>query len=410
MGLPKGVRNTVLAACAGLFAGGLIFAAGSGELSYRKAVSFETAGDYDEAVRLFGGIAGYRDAADRMTEAKYQKACRALSEGETEIAEGIFLELGEYRDSSQKIPECSFLRGRKFAESGEYERALGEFSDAAASTYNLQETEEEIRHCHYEIGCRLLENGDYKQAEKEFELSDGFRGSSRMILECRYREAGELFESGMYIKARDLFRTLDAYKDSRERVMECRYELALEKRKDLMHPVTAIAAFRSLGDYRDAAEITLLLEYEYVKSHFEAKDPMTARYLTELRDENYGDSAELYEELYGWEIRITANASENDTESDIDKTSAASVIWWHIRVLKGPPFEERTEVRAVATFPNGQQIDEWEGLHSFMIMDRAYFSANTYFVDPPEGEPGNMTFEIFDMDGRLMSSKTVVLE
>ena len=334
---------------------------------YRKAAAAEEEGNYELAASLYGSLCGFTDSDEKRKEAVYHQALAALEEGKIEEAEGFFAGLGSYKDSCRKIEECHFLRGKAYTDQGEYRRALFEFADSG----NPEEAGNYEKECHYRIGLDFLSAGDYREALEEFGLSGDFGDSGEKILECRYGMAEELLAgSGTTLRA--------------------------------------IAAFRELGDFRDSKEKTAALEYSYVCTHMTPDNPLTRKYAEHLAGEDYLDAADLYQQLFRWSVRITVNDSPEDLETDLDAASKDITLWWHILVLNGPP-DASLEVRAVAVYPNGMQIDEWDGSSSFTIEKGEGFTTSTYYLDPENGASGDMTFCIYDMEGSLLGERTIVL-
>lgn len=334
---------------------------------YKSAEAKMAEGDYDGAAALYASLDGYLDSGDKNLEARYRKGLAELSEGNTEVAEGIFTELSDYADSREKISECHIKRGLNYLETKDYERARYEFEDAESG----EGLSEYLKQCSYGLGLKAMRRGDFDEAVR-------------------------------------LFRECEGYEDSDEQITECRYRIASKLRDDPRCPIRAVAAFRELGDYRDAADQTAELEYRYVSEHLSPEDPVTRAYLLHLTDIGWPDSDELSEQLYHWSVRIIVNEDPDDNVTDLDMASKETVLWWHIFVTNGPPGESK-EVKAVAVYPNGMKIDQWDGDDSFAITKGFEFTTSTYYVDPKNGSEGDMTFGIYDMDGNRIGEKTVVL-
>ena len=368
------------------------------------ACGMETTGRYREAARIYAVLPAFGITRSRYENARYHEAVSLLNDGNAPAAEGIFAELEPYGDSAAMRELCHLEIGNEYLKAGEYRIALGEFLQAGET----EEAREALNGCRILMGEELLKAGKPEAALAEFEGAADTEAGREALLNCTYLLAKKWLSEGQYRKAADHFRELGDYRDSNELFLECRYQAALKLKNDPRKQVQGITAFRELDGYRDSGEQLLALEYAYVSSHMNPDDPMTEKYLKELMAETYLDVEDIYEQLYHWQIRIIVNESQSDTETDIDTASRDKVLWWHIQVTAGPP-DESLEVRAVAAYPNGAEIDVWAGSPSFSIMRGEGFTTSTYYVDPKNGAAGDMTFSICDMEGGELSRKTVRL-
>lgn len=134
----------------------------------------------------------------------------------------------------------------------------------------------------YRRAEKLFAEGAYQQAEEIYAGLD-YRDAAEKAEECAYRLAGERFDKGEYPRAQALYEALGTYKDSPQRALSCRFlaehedaeeELLaamdgslsvgdLEKKYGYLLAgrlceagdyLSAIEAYRALGDYADSEE------------------------------------------------------------------------------------------------------------------------------------------------------------
>ncbi|MBQ2659139.1 MAG: PASTA domain-containing protein [Erysipelotrichaceae bacterium] len=140
---------------------------------YEQAEEFLENRKYDEAIKIFNSLNGYKDSKERVIETKYNKASTLLDEKKYEEAISIFKETEGYEDSVEKKTEAI-----------------------------------------YEWGKELLENKEYDKAALEFGLIKEYQDSSELIYESRYQKAANLLENEEYDESIRLYNELGEYKDS----------------------------------------------------------------------------------------------------------------------------------------------------------------------------------------------------
>ncbi len=74
----------------------------------------------------------------------------------------------------------------------------------------------------------------------------------------------------------------------------------------------------SNSTYKDSAEMALKCQYGYVKENYYNEDQTTYEYLKALKAENYKDSAELFKDLYAWNIELDCcNTGSDDWDTKL---------------------------------------------------------------------------------------------
>ncbi len=167
---------------------------------YQKAVSLMEAGEYDEAIELFGGLGDYKDSPEKLEEIdrikermakaaladRYLNAVSLLEEEHYEEAYNEFEALDDYRDSSKKMAKAQLgIRYGDMAalvEAGEYEKADQIYEDVVQKDYeDCKELLEKMGQLNqvnqYHLAEAFLAGGYYKEASAAF-VESGYYGDS----------------------------------------------------------------------------------------------------------------------------------------------------------------------------------------------------------------------------------------
>ncbi len=156
--------------------------------NYRNAVALQQAGEYEEAIKAFGALNGYRDSAAQIEacqtgikERYYQAAVALQQAGEYEEAIKAFGALNGYSDSAAQIEACWTS----------------------------------IKEHDYQVAVALQQAGEYEEAIKGFEALNGYSDSAAQITETKYLKAKSLLAKGEYAGAAAILIEIQEYKDVR---------------------------------------------------------------------------------------------------------------------------------------------------------------------------------------------------
>lgn len=114
--------------------------------TYRSAMSFYNAGDYEEAICVFGSILEYKDSAVMKNNCVYLLAEQKADNGDYVNAISLYEQLGSYKDTSQKITECSYtyalelINSEKWAESYWILVGISDYLDSSELSYQCVES------------------------------------------------------------------------------------------------------------------------------------------------------------------------------------------------------------------------------------------------------------------------------
>ena len=194
--------------------------------NYKLAQAMMDAGQYDQAIAIFGSLGNYKDSIQRLGEAQaakldaenaaaYARAEALLDAGDFDGAIAAFRALAGYRDSAQRIAEV------------EKARAAAEDDAEKAEAYANAET--------------LVTIGQLENAITAFEALGDYKDSAERALDLRYQIADRMAQTpSTYHRALEAFTALGDYRDSAERAK------ALEDEIDI-HMWGVVGSFTNWG-------------------------------------------------------------------------------------------------------------------------------------------------------------------
>ena len=175
------IKKTVIAVLAICVLGGLVF--GGVKLyqnvlrpnaQYKDAEECRANGKYDEAIKIFEELGGYKDSNDQVLETTYLKAVNLLGKGEYDLAITVFEKLNEYKDSMEQIVKANELKATRMIEEGKYDEVT-----------NLLErlSDDKRREFTYKIANHLAEEKKYDEAVTTFKEIYSYEDSADRVAE-----------------------------------------------------------------------------------------------------------------------------------------------------------------------------------------------------------------------------------
>ena len=223
----------------------------SDEGTYKAAMKLLNKGKYAEAAEKFESLGGYEDAAQM---ALYAKAQDEAEKGNYETAVVTLSSMGSFKDAPQLV---TYYTARQYEDSADYAQAIATywtvplFRDSGkhlADLYAKAQTEADAGR--YGVAFTILEAlGDYEEAPQLIS----------------YYTARQNEDSANYGKAIAVYNRMPNFRDVKERLADL-YAKA-QKKADAASYDTAIEIYGALGDYEEAAQLTVY----YTARRFEDK-------------------------------------------------------------------------------------------------------------------------------------------
>ena len=134
-----------------------------------------------------------------------------------------------------------------------------------------------------------------------------------------YKQGNEYIDSGEYESAMtELEKLPEDYKDTAELIKECGYLKALADIEEKQYQ-RAIEFFEANLDYKDCDERYKEAKYQYVNRWKDRNNETTYQYLKDLKSIGYKDTAEIFEDLYAWEVTLDCcNTDSEDYDTTLD--------------------------------------------------------------------------------------------
>ena len=403
---------------------------------YDQATALLNQGKYDEAIAAFTAMGDYQDAPIKILEAKYGKAEAYLAEEKFDEAAVLFKKIENFSDAAQRVYDVRYLQAEFYLAQNDYKTAidilcnLGDYSDSAEKCYEIRyqyltillnggdvpsaltqmhellESEKylyTVSQIYRDLVNQYLNAGDYENALYVYNRSPDYDTSSETYLELNYHAGTAALEKKNYSYAWVYFEKIPQYLDAYELAQESHYQYALlllEK----TDPAMAILELEQLGDYKNSDKLLLQGKYKYVKQYFSSTNEITYRYLKELKEKKYSDSAALFKELYAWKVTIVVNDKKDDKTTNMTSVSKYGNFCFHVSLSGGEP-GQKVRLKYEGHFPDKYTVikGEWDEDWSSGYSGSSWF----YYNNPQYGATGTFTFKLYDDNGNLLAKKTV---
>ena len=235
---------------------------------YNDALALVDAGQYQEAIAAFEALDGYKDSA-----AKIEVCNQLLEKAKLEdkyLQAQTHVQNAQYEDAHRLLQQLRFVDGytdkvqQLYRQIVDKCRSEGQY-DLAVSMYKhingFSEESEEYKDLVYHSGLAAMERGDYLDAAVAFGKIPGYLDANTQYLEAHYQRGIAYMNSKSYEYAINAFSQAQGHKDSGLQQLEAKYQLVL-----------------SLHAYKDAQAFS---------------------YLSDLKNAQYKNSADLFNKYYG---------------------------------------------------------------------------------------------------------------
>lgn len=401
------------------------------EAKYAKAGKLLADQDFDGAIALYEQLGDYSDAKLKIPKARYAQAEHLLANQDFDGAIAIFEELND----QYKVTDTTYAKAEALYEKGDYRQAaelyrtiedygdskakyseatyqcacqLAEQKDAANTLLQIEklsdapEYADRVEQLYLKVIDIYKDKQQYGDALSVYEKTKGYSKQSSTFKELSYQCGVGLLKENNYASARYKFKDASGYSDADQKYKDCSYQLGLEKINAEDYR-TAVSIFGEIEAYKDSGEQIMRAKYYYVKTHLSKYNDTTLEYLKDLKAAQYKDSADIYEELYGWKVKIVVNRSEDDLKTDETSISKYDKWYFHVEVTGGEPYAS-IDLKYTGSFPNGQNhTGGWDS----PFYDGYTGWSNFYYNTPKYGKSGTFTFKLYDNAGQLLATKTV---
>ena len=246
---------------------------------------------YEAAIRIFGQISGWKDAAEQVNICRHeiekikerQEAERIEKERQQKIKQIAAKKAAKKRKIifaiiaalalacsvfavvliKVIIPNYKYNKAVNLYNEENYSEALTAFEALDGYKDSIQRINDCESGIKYKSALEYYNNHAYDEAKEAFEQLNGFRDSVEYISKCeqeKYESAIALYASGMYEEAIEVFISMDGYKDSADQITRCEAAIWEEKYKDAVGLYSAgkyeeaIEAFKAMNGYKDSAD------------------------------------------------------------------------------------------------------------------------------------------------------------
>lgn len=331
----------------------------------------------------------------------YVNACKSLEAQEFDDAYKAFIELGAFSDSADKALETIYQKGVYLMGEGSYTDAITEFKKVE----DYKDSKDQIKESNYQYAIECFDSGEYKTSVDKFKLVKDYKDVDERLPEAKYQYALELKGNSKWRDASSLFGELGDYKDSKDNYKETYYQYGLGLLDGYSY-TTAVTVFRTLGDYKSSEDKLNEAKYGYVRENKNNYDTTTYSYLKDLKDINYKDTDDIYDDLYEWRvinIRFNSNSNGTNNESSISRYKP---VYCHFELTGGTPGD------SIYIICKDYRPDGSSNKNS---TDSEYYCGETgwfgwdhgLYTNPSYGATGTLTMEFYDENDNLLGKGSV---
>lgn len=212
------------------------------QANYQSAESMMRNGKYNDAIRAFQALQGYRDSREKIMECEecirseaYTRAKDWQNKKQWDDAASAFEKLGDYRDSQQRAKNCREAKAtEQKAEDDrrERERQQAEARAKAEAAKKRRNTKIVITmialaivvgvlyikvikpNNTYNSAMKTMNEGNYDEATQLFDSLGAYRDASTQVQESQYRKGIEILAKHEYTDAIALFTAISGYRDA----------------------------------------------------------------------------------------------------------------------------------------------------------------------------------------------------
>lgn len=291
-------------------------------------------------------------SADDWSESIYQKAVElAADEGNAAAlsqAADLFKQIPGWKDSDQLLANCNAkiadIKAKSSRKTKKTTAIIGAIVVVAAAIA-LFVVNVVIPDGKYNDAIGLANNGQYDEAVAAFQELGDYKDSKAQIVATYAKQCAAQLDAGDNDAAMATIEKMKSAGADAQTIGEIAQDAA-SKAMDEGNYVIATVWYDLLGDKEGVKEA----EYSYASSHLDRNDELTYKYLADLKEAGYKDSADLYSTLFDWRFEFAiATYDAYDGKNWVDMSSydkregfGFTMVDLLVRATSGPPNQEKT--------------------------------------------------------------------
>lgn len=355
-----------------------------------------------------------------LPSVKYNKAISLLENKEYSSAQETFVELGDYKDSFDKFDESTYLLAKEQEESGDYASAYNsyskiiEYSDAKnlCSTVALKYIDELMNEGDNEEALSVYNDATYLLIDNNF-----WQSNADLKKTIYYNLAVQKYNEKKYKESVDYFRLSGTKISDNQNYINSIWEFSevLISEKNYLEAIEILELIPSgstIEDNINYETLTLRLlgaKYGYILS-VKDTDDYKNRNSTYYKACEFGEDLinadyPIDNELFGWNVEIVSNDSEDDSITDLSSLSKYSNWYFHVTLNGGMPGEEII-LHYKGFYPDG---DTSSGTWDWSWNDGDNSWACFWYNNPAYGRTGTFKIVIYDDDWNVLGEKRITI-
>lgn len=223
---------------------------------YESAKKYISNYNYEEAIKVYKSLGGYKDSQEKVLETKYDYAEYLTIINRYGDAVNIYTELGSYKNSTQHIPQVYLEWGNYARENKQYAEAF-EYYEKAGNLVN----QDVFSQTSFEYAVSLMESGSFQEALDIFGSIAEMTGVPTKVAECYYLWGKSYLNQSRFDEAIECFKHSFNVEDTNE-LNKKAYYLKGNKMAASNKIEEAYNCYLNAGDYEDAQEKKNALIYD----------------------------------------------------------------------------------------------------------------------------------------------------
>ncbi len=288
-------------------------------ITYTRASSLVSKGQYEEAVQMFQSLGDFKDSSTRVYDTYISKAEAYAESGDYTAAGQVLEETGllsmGYANSETLKTKYIYLQGKQYHDDGNFESAISTLE----TVRDYEGAVELIADSWYQIAEKTYASGDLEQAISEFQKAGEYGDSSVRIQEITaeaerraaklsYEMGASEYERANYKAAAANFKAAGDYEDAEQRFREAAYQAGGQCMQNRDY-AGAIEYYSALPGNSDAEQKLKEAKYRYCEAVKNNPNNAARSYIRELKNANYPGAANLANVIFAWKADVRIQVS-----------------------------------------------------------------------------------------------------
>lgn len=155
------------------------------EIKYSQADKLVEAGQYYEAIQIYGTLGDSPKAAKRIDAANYSRAEAFMVTGDYKSAISLFEQLGDYEDATQKLNEARYAYAEDFIANKDFISGIALYEQLKDALGDYKDVADKLKEARYAYGQELMSQGRIREAIIQFQKVGNYKDAQTKTEELK---------------------------------------------------------------------------------------------------------------------------------------------------------------------------------------------------------------------------------